>query len=613
MARSNSQLNSIDNDINNDRTFIMDSDNTSDETTNTLSTGSEVTDAGIDSEETSTQPPLFSSEEQRNSGESSLSNEDEDDGIIITTNQGKIRGLPWNGTSDIMAFIDIPYGKFETLFQAPQAHDPWDDIRENSEHKIRCPQLEETEETGVVDCLTLSIFAPTNAQNASVLFHIHDGNFVSGSGDPTFYGPEYLVTKGVILVLPNYRLGPLGFLCLQNETVPGNAALKDLTLALKWTKEHIENFGGNNLNIVVSGDGTSSALAQYLALSPTSKDYISKVIAESGSVLSHWAIDREPVKTAEMLAEKIRNSERQNIILQDNLFDNIDLYLLLLSARDLIFKPCVEKNDDAFMSKTPWYILQEKKNNKTFMIGSASHAGIQEAFDQDDNSLSELDKDFSTFLPNDLFFDRGDVERNAVADTVRTQYFGNKSISTDVQEDLSLCYTDTYYLGPTVRLARSLLEAGATVYFYEFSFVGSFNWELIYLGHPIQGTARRDIIGYLFKRGYEVKEGDTDAIRMMELLTDLWVNFIDTGIPSADGVEWTALTKTNGSEEEWLSLDSNPEMQQGIHLDRLKLWTEIYEAHFVERNVGRVLRLPYALFFIATISLLAVFPKSLNS
>lgn len=39
---------------------------------------------------------------------------------------------------------------------------------------------------------------------------IHGGGFYEGSGDPTFYGPDYILKKDVVLVTLNYRLGALG-------------------------------------------------------------------------------------------------------------------------------------------------------------------------------------------------------------------------------------------------------------------------------------------------------------------------------------------------------------------------------------------------------------------
>ena len=44
----------------------------------------------------------------------------------------------------------------------------------------------------------------------------------------------------MILVSINYRVGPLSFLTLENDELPGNLALRDQIFALEWVqKTHI--------------------------------------------------------------------------------------------------------------------------------------------------------------------------------------------------------------------------------------------------------------------------------------------------------------------------------------------------------------------------------------
>lgn len=408
------------------------------------------------------------------------------------------------------------------FFQAPVFPARSESVHEVKDHSKRCPQLQDDVYVGDADCLTLSIFKPLTADSASVLVHIHEGNFSNGSANPAIYGPEYLVSKGIILVLPNYRLGPLGFLCLQNETAPGNAALKDLSLALSWLKANIAAFGGDPANIAVSGDGTAGALAGYLALSPMSKDYVSKVITESGSVLSHWALDRSPIVTSTDLANSITDFRS---------WEDVETSILLKAAKNVALRPCLENSDDSeeyFMVETPWTMIEKQETTIAFMIGSAMYAGTHNFLKQTQSSIQQLNDDVRLLLPKDLEF-KSSAEKISVGNKVKTQYFGQNAISEEDVEQLSLYFTDAAYLSPGIRTARPLVKSGATVYFYEFSFVGDLNRELEALHRPVEGAVRGDIVGYLFTQDGVVPGENTKERQMIDQLIDLWTSFLKTG------------------------------------------------------------------------------------
>lgn len=49
---------------------------------------------------------------------------------------------------------------------------------------------------------------------------------------------------------------------------------------------------------------------------------------------------------------------------------------------------------------------------------------------------------------------------------------------------------------------------------------------------------------------------------------------------------WRPLNLTTDASEEFLSIRNETTVADGVHPDRLRLWTDIYEQHFVERNAG---------------------------
>lgn len=412
--------------------------------------------------------------------------------------------------------------------QAPLKPDIREEIHDKLDHDVKCPQLspEDDDDTviGIPECLTLSVFTPIEAHNASVLFHINDENFRVGSGNPINYGPENLVSKDIIVILPNYRLGPLGFLCLDRDLAPGNAALKDLALALEWTVNNIGNFGGNPTNIVVIGEGASGVLAGLLALSAKSRNFVSKVITESGSFLSHLAIDRNPHLSATELAENLNIGNESTTV---EVIFNTNLTELIIESRNITFKPCVESGTDGFMTESPWKTLSENRIDKTFMIGSANLAGYYDAL----KTLEHFESsgDWTQLIPEDLYFsDHGNLTKHEIATKIKNLYMdGNitDSYEKDI-EILTLYHTDASYLGPDIRAARALINAGATVYFYEFSYNGATDLE----ADPrevLGGALRGDTMGLLFSKS-GVLENPNDE-EMVAILTDLWTSFINTG------------------------------------------------------------------------------------
>ncbi|XP_046647801.1 neuroligin-4, Y-linked-like [Daphnia pulicaria] len=100
------------------------------------------------------------------------------------------------------------------------------------------------------------------------------------------------------MVVIQYRLGPLGFLSLDTEEIPGNAGMADQVEALRWVQKFIKYFGGDKDKVTIVGESAGAACVGFLLLAPQSKEegLFRNAIAESGSMLADWAVDRNSTK-----------------------------------------------------------------------------------------------------------------------------------------------------------------------------------------------------------------------------------------------------------------------------------------------------------------------------
>ena len=95
--------------------------------------------------------------------------------------------------------------------------------------------------------LYLDIYAPANATSASglpVKVWLYGGTYEIGAvSDPLYSG--CFSSADAIVVTVNYRLGPLGYLALEDTALVGNYGTQDQLLALRWVHDNIAAFGGD--------------------------------------------------------------------------------------------------------------------------------------------------------------------------------------------------------------------------------------------------------------------------------------------------------------------------------------------------------------------------------
>lgn len=78
----------------------------------------------------------------------------------------------------------------------------------------------------------------------------------------------------------------------------------DLVAGLHWLRENLPAFNGNANKVTLMGHGTGASLANILIVSPVASDLISRAILLSGSALSPWAIQKDPLYVKRKVAER---------------------------------------------------------------------------------------------------------------------------------------------------------------------------------------------------------------------------------------------------------------------------------------------------------------------
>lgn len=131
------------------------------------------------------------------------------------------------------------------------------------------------------------------AHKFAVMVFIHGGGYYEGGIDDMLYGPDFLVEKDVVLVTLNYRLSAFGFMSLGSAEYPGNMALRDQQLALRWVNEHIDQFGGDPNQVTLFGESAGGSSVHLQMLTETSERNFQRAILMSGTSANFWAVSRQ--------------------------------------------------------------------------------------------------------------------------------------------------------------------------------------------------------------------------------------------------------------------------------------------------------------------------------
>ena len=217
---------------------------------------------------------------------------------LVESKAGKFEGLFQN---ECHQFFGIPYAKYnqrwrksflfeeEIYFKALEKGDSAPQTRSDDQSQSGASFFQDRSlSKQSEDCLTLNICSNDIKAKNPVMIWIHGGALVTGGSSSIMYDLQHLANRGVVIVSINYRLGPLGFLKLDEVTEgeinsTGNEGLIDQRNAIKWVKENIASFGGDPNNITIFGESAGSWSCN-LQIAAGNEGLFQKAICQSGGL-----------------------------------------------------------------------------------------------------------------------------------------------------------------------------------------------------------------------------------------------------------------------------------------------------------------------------------------
>ncbi|XP_060768898.1 neuroligin-3b [Neoarius graeffei] len=540
----------------------------------------------------------------------------------VNTAQGRLRGVritvATEGLRPVDQYLGVPFAAPPTgvrRFANPEPPAAWGGVRNATRFAPVCPQsargnvhditapvwatfnldtmatyLQEQSE----DCLYLNLYVPTRERSGPkrageeaeddvlrdsredpwpVMLFIHGGSYMDGTGN--IMDGSVLASYGnVIVITLNYRIGVLGFLSTGDQAAKGNYGLLDQIQALRWINKNIGYFGGDPGRVTVFGSGIGASCVSLLTLSHHSEGLFHRAIIQSGSALSSWSVNYQPVKYTRMLAERVGC----------NVLDTHDLVLCMQkrSYRELVeqdiqparfhiaFGPVI---DGDLIPDDPEVLMEQGEFlNYDIMLGVNQGEGlrfVEGVVEPEEGGVSGSDFDFavSDFVDGLYGYPEG---KDTLRETIKFMYtdWADRDNPETRRKTLVAMFTDHQWVEPAMVTADLHARYGSPTFFYAFYH---------HCQSPMKpawaDSAHGDEIPYVF--GIPLV-GPTELfpcnfsrndIMLSAVVMTYWTNFAKTGDPNKPVPQDTKFIHTKANRFEEVSWSKySPEDQLYLHI-----------------------------------------------
>lgn len=498
--------------------------------------------------------------------------------MIVQTQSGQVRGTPETGSGYV--FRGIPYASPPVgalRWRPPEPVPRWHGIRDAAAFGPMCPQPPAgglaaqilPSEAESEDCLTCNIWTPgIGAEKYPVAVWIHGGGFIMGSG--SWPSGSAFARDGIVLVTFNYRVGPLGFLHLDDLfddfSGTGNLGIRDQIFLLRWVRDNIAAFGGDPDRVTVFGESAGAISVGTLLASPPAKGLFQQAITQSGA--AHHARSRQ---TATAVTRHVCNTLGVSPGDHDALM-GAPAGALVEAAFDLVVSGALESlsgsegalgGDMVFMPVIDGDILHQRPI-EAVRGGSAAGVSLLSGVNEDEWKLVVYGMGAAATasipIPDYTRFEPG---TGVAGDVLAGRYAALMPGCSD-HEIYCAVQSDNVFTVPARRLADAQAGHGP-VYAY------LFGWRTPVMGHVLGACHGLDI-PFVFDRLDEAAAlvGDTPPCLLAKTMHTAWVEFIRSGRPAAPSLPDWPLYRTG--ERATMRFDEHSRLVFDPHCERAALW-----------------------------------------
>jgi para-nitrobenzyl esterase len=245
---------------------------------------------------------------------------------LVTLPAGSVQGEDF-GTS--CGFLGVPYAAStagNNRWRPPQPRAPWAPTIIQARTGVpACSQLQGALVAGIEDCLFMNIWTRDvrPSEPAPVLVWFPTGGFTAASANfAGTNGRRFAEETGTVVVAPNYRLGPFGFLAhralaAEDPARPGsgNYGLQDQQAALEWVRDNIAQFGGDPDNVTIAGTSAGGTSVALHLVSPGSAALYHRAIVQSAHLATmRLSTHDQSVATGDAWATAVGCTDPQQVL-----------------------------------------------------------------------------------------------------------------------------------------------------------------------------------------------------------------------------------------------------------------------------------------------------------